>query len=69
MSNIEILDACVYMNEAYDKAKTTHSLRCIPSIGEWQLVYSCPFLQDLEVVSICKAFDIGPEIKIVLVEK
>jgi hypothetical protein len=69
MSNMEILDACDYKNEAYDKARTTHSLGCIPGTSEWQPVYSRPFLQDLEVVGICKASDIGPELKIVLVEE
>ena len=60
MNNIEILDACVYKNEAYDKAGTTHKLGCIPSTSEWQPVYSHPFFQDLEVVGICKASNIGP---------
>jgi hypothetical protein len=69
MNNIEILDACVYKNEAYERAGTTHSLGCIPGTCEWQTVYSCPFLQDLEVVGICKASDIGLELKIVLVEE
>jgi hypothetical protein len=69
MSNIEILDACVYMNEAYERARTTYSLGCIPSTREWQTVYSRLFLQDLEVVGSCIASDIGPELKIVLVEE
>jgi hypothetical protein len=59
MSNMEILDACVYKNEAYDKVGTTHCLGCILRIGDWQAVNSCPFLQDGEVVGLCIAFDIG----------
>jgi hypothetical protein len=69
MSNIEILDACVYKKEAYGRAGTTYSLGCIPGTREWQTVYSRPFLQDLEVVGICIASDIGPELKIVLMEE
>jgi hypothetical protein len=68
MNNMEILDACAYKNEAYDKAGTTHCLGYIPGTGDWQAVYSCPFLQDGEVVGLCKASDIGPQLKIVLVE-
>jgi hypothetical protein len=60
---------CLNKNETYDKVGTTHSLGCIPGTGEWSPVYSLPFLQDLEVVGICKAFDIGLEFKIVLVEE
>jgi hypothetical protein len=69
MSNIEIIHTCVYKNEAYKRAGTTHSLGCISGTRKWQTVYSCPFLQDLEVVGICKASDIGLELKIVLVEE
>jgi hypothetical protein len=69
MSNIEILNACVYKNEAYERTGTTHSLGCILGTREWQTVYSCPFLQDLEVVGIYKASDISPELKIVLMEE
>jgi hypothetical protein len=38
INNMEILDACVYKNEAYDKAETTHCLGCIPGTGDWQAV-------------------------------
>jgi hypothetical protein len=40
MSNMEILDACNYKNEAYDKAGTTHCLGCIPETSDWQAVDS-----------------------------
>jgi hypothetical protein len=69
MSNMEILYACDYKNEAYDKAGTTHRLGCIPGIGEWQAVCSRPFLQDGKAVGLCKASDIGLKFKIVLVEE
>jgi hypothetical protein len=69
MSNMEILDACDYKNEAYDKAGTTHYLGCIPGTGDWQAVDSRSFLQDGEVVGLCIASDIGPQLKIVLVEE
>jgi hypothetical protein len=68
MSNMEILDACDYKNEAYDKAGTTHCLGCILGTGDWQAVDSCPFLQDREVVGLCIASDISPQLRIVLVE-
>jgi hypothetical protein len=41
----------------------------ITSTGDWQAVYSHPFLQDLEVVGLCRASDISPQLKIVLVEE
>jgi hypothetical protein len=69
INNIEILKACVQKNEACDKAGTTHYLGCIPGIGDWQVVYSRPFLQDGEVIGLCKASDIGPQLKIVIVEE
>ena len=69
MSNIETLDACIYENETYNKAITTHNLGCIPGTGEWRKIYSCPILQDGEVVGLCKASDIGPQLKNVLVEE
>ena len=68
MRNMEILDACVYKNETYDKVGTTHCLRCIPGTGDWQAVYSHPFLQDGEVVGFCKTPNINPQLKIVFVE-
>jgi hypothetical protein len=68
MINMEILDACDYKNEAYNKAGTTHCLGCIPGTGDWQAVDSRPFLQDEKVVGLCIASDIGPQLKIVLVE-
>jgi hypothetical protein len=69
MSNMEILDACVYKNEAYDKAGTTHCLGCILGTGDWQAFYSHPFFQDGEVVGLCRTSDIGPQLKIVLMEE
>jgi hypothetical protein len=69
INNMEILDACVYKNEAYDKAGTTHCLGCIPGTSDWQVVYSCPFLQDLEVVGLCRASYISRQLKIILVEE
>jgi hypothetical protein len=69
MSNMEILDACVYKNEAYDKAGTTHCLGCIRGTGDWQAFYSHPFFQDGEVVGLCRTSDIGPQLKIVLMEE
>ena len=69
MSNMEILDACDYKNEACDKVGTTLYLRCIPNTSDWQAVYSHPFLQDGKVVDLCKVSDIGLKFKIILVEE
>ena len=69
MSNMEILDACDYKNEAYDKVRTTHYLGCILGVGDWQVVDSYPFLEDGEVVSFCIASDISPQFKIIFVEE
>jgi hypothetical protein len=69
MSKIESLDASDYKNEAYEKDGTTHCLGCIPGTGDWQAVDSRPFLEDGEVVGLCIASDIGPQLKIVLVEE
>ena len=69
MSNMEILDACNYKNEAYDKARTTHYLRCILGTSDWQTVDSYPFFKDGEMVGLCIVSDIGPQLKIVLVEE
>jgi hypothetical protein len=69
MNNMEILDACDYKNEACDKAGSTHYLGCIPRIGDWQAVDSRPFLEDGEVVGLCIASDIGPQLRIVLMEE
>jgi hypothetical protein len=69
MNNMEIIDACEYKNEAYEKAGTTHCLGCIPGTGDWQAVDSSSFLADEEVVDLCVASDIGPQLKIVLVEE
>jgi hypothetical protein len=69
MSNMEILDASDYKIEAYKKDGTTHSLGCIPGIGDWQAVDSSPFLEDGEVVGLRIASDIGPQLKIILVEE
>ena len=69
MSNMEILDACDYKNEAYDKIGTTHYLGCIFGAGYWQAVDSCPFLEDREVVGLCIVSDVVPQLKIVLMEK
>ena len=35
MSNMEILDAYVYKNEAYDKTGIIHCLGCILGTGNW----------------------------------
>jgi hypothetical protein len=69
MSNMEILDASDYKIEAYEKDGTTHCLGCIPRTSDWQAVDSSPLLEDGEVVGFCIAFDIGPQLKIVLVEE
>ena len=69
MSNMEILNACDYMNEAYDKAGTTYYLGCILGTSNWQAVDSCLFLEDGEVVGLCIAYDISPQFKIVLMEE
>jgi hypothetical protein len=69
ISNIEINYSRTKKYELCDKARTTHCLGCIPGIGDWQAVYSHPFLQDGEVVGLCRAFDINPQFKIVLVEE
>jgi hypothetical protein len=67
MSNMEILDASDYKIETYEKDGTTHCLGCIPGTGDWQAVDSSPFLG--EVVGLFIASDIGPQLKIVLVEE
>jgi hypothetical protein len=69
MRNMEILDASDYKNEAYEKARTTHCLGCIPGTGDWQAIDSSAFLEDGEVVGLCIASDIGPQLKIVLVKQ
>ena len=69
MNNMEIINACVYKNETYDKVGTTHCLECIPGTGDWQAVYSYSFLQDGEVVGLCIASHISPQFQIVLVEE
>jgi hypothetical protein len=69
MSDMEILDASDYKIETYEKDGTTHCLGCIPGTGDWQAVDSNPFLEDGEVVGLCIASNIGPQLKIVLVEE
>jgi hypothetical protein len=69
MSDMKILDASDYKIEAYEKDGTTHYLGCIPRTGDWQAVDSSPFLEDGEVGGLCIASDIGPQLKIVLVEE
>ena len=44
-------------------------LGCIPSIGDWQAIYSHPFLQDFEIIGLYRASDIILQLKIILVEK